>query len=668
MDIRKWIDETVLPEQIPSPNLAEQLGIARFLHPKQPERPSRGAAKRKRSTSDSSLLDTRTTRKEVPPATRAALVDDYAEDSGCSNASSPADPSSESSASSQSYARRPRRKTRPERYEPALKDAKERGTRANRRVKNESKKNRRKSKRKKTDHPGVGLVQSFRAKNIPRDRLTLKPREKLGLFNLGKASSPVKGRGLPDLVFSEMKFLQKHKSQPEVPHQTGLSNKKRKTDQAHTKQEEISAYFTSVRPTLPGKDVNIQAKDGTHSRNPARNPDHGRERSLLIDNAIPTIELPDETAYLGFGAKGPRHESGSYISWSESIRAPSATPVRTRGGLAANEGQLDSIQSRPEKLNTDGGDVLHSQSAPRSVPILSTESGERFNVSSLTPANHRIPRSHSFPQQTCSPRPLSLDGRQTSHPRPTTAGAVPSSTPAAPHLHRRPGPTHGCRPVDPIDNVPSTENVTQADDASQSMSPDVDVDGEELEHGKEDVSGPQMLSGLRYLLQDDNSAFNDEQHQNIAAGRPNQISVPSSTARYHRRSVADTRQPGMIRSLPTVRFSGVETFQPIVQTYAGANIYEEQARRLQLPEQEQVEDYHENQEADLLGKYSERQDWLDWEEDWRALQGEDASAELETTASMEASLPTYGLRGRLQDAQQTDDVVARGFWRPNRLY
>jgi hypothetical protein len=174
MDIRRWLDETVLPEQPPSPNLPEQLGLARFLHPKQPERASRGERRRKRSTSDSSLLDTRTTCKEVPLATGAADVEEDAEDSGCSNASSPADPSLESSASSQCYVRRPRRKTRPERYEPALKDARERGMQVYRRGKGESTKKRRQSKRKKTDKPGVGLVQSFHAKNVPKDRLTVR--------------------------------------------------------------------------------------------------------------------------------------------------------------------------------------------------------------------------------------------------------------------------------------------------------------------------------------------------------------------------------------------------------------------------------------------------------------------------------------------------------------
>jgi hypothetical protein len=168
MDIRKWLDETVLPEQPPSlPDHHRSL-----LPPFQPsaiEQTHRERHKRKRSTSDSSLLDTRPQRKKTSPIEDVADV----EKNACSKTSHPASQSSGSSKSSQKYARRPRHKARPERYEATAKEVKKRGTHTHRLRKGETKKTKRKSKSKSAEKSGTGIVQSFQAKNVPSDRLTV---------------------------------------------------------------------------------------------------------------------------------------------------------------------------------------------------------------------------------------------------------------------------------------------------------------------------------------------------------------------------------------------------------------------------------------------------------------------------------------------------------------
>lgn len=174
MDIRKWLQETVLPEQPVSPTRLEQSGPDAPPHPTAPERDLRAGRRRKRSTSDSSLLRTRTIRREPSLVERRAAIVDSGDDSAYSDAHHPPVHSSESSSSSQQYARKPRRKTRPERYEPTSKGAKGRGTQVNRHRKDESKKKKHSSRRKKADKPGAGLVQSFHAKNVPKDRLTVR--------------------------------------------------------------------------------------------------------------------------------------------------------------------------------------------------------------------------------------------------------------------------------------------------------------------------------------------------------------------------------------------------------------------------------------------------------------------------------------------------------------
>jgi hypothetical protein len=82
------------------------------------------------------------------------------------------------SINSNRYARRPRRKTRPEHYEcPSTVVTGERGKPAHLREKGESKKPRHKSRRKKGEQgekPSSGVVQSFHAKNVSSDRLTVR--------------------------------------------------------------------------------------------------------------------------------------------------------------------------------------------------------------------------------------------------------------------------------------------------------------------------------------------------------------------------------------------------------------------------------------------------------------------------------------------------------------
>ncbi|KAA8894821.1 hypothetical protein FN846DRAFT_912438 [Sphaerosporella brunnea] len=53
------------------------------------------------------------------------------------------------------------------------------------------------------------LIKGFSAETIAKQRITLQPSHKLGIFKNGRASSPVRRRGLPDLTFSEVDFLSK---------------------------------------------------------------------------------------------------------------------------------------------------------------------------------------------------------------------------------------------------------------------------------------------------------------------------------------------------------------------------------------------------------------------------------------------------------------------------
>ena len=167
-----WLDETALPKQPPS--LPGQLEPSAPLTAKEIEKKRGERRRRRHSTSDSSFLDMCPTRKKTPPVE----YEPDAEGSVCSGASHSESHSEgisrSSSISNQMYARQLRRKTRLGRYNPPTKDFRERGKHAHWHRKGESKKRKPKSKPKMSVKPGGGIIQSFRAKNVPSDRLTVR--------------------------------------------------------------------------------------------------------------------------------------------------------------------------------------------------------------------------------------------------------------------------------------------------------------------------------------------------------------------------------------------------------------------------------------------------------------------------------------------------------------
>ena len=185
MDINKWLESTILPQQESS--LPEKLGLPPFLHPKENYKAllastDKQPRKRRHTTSDSSFLETRQ-HYQTSPIEHEVEIDNKPNDKLPTNASSSSDRSSSvSDTSDHPYGRKPRHKTRPDIYEPKSDQVKERGMQKHRRGKGESKKTKGKSRRKKTEKLGIGLVQSFHAKNVPKDRLTVRyrPRTRSG--------------------------------------------------------------------------------------------------------------------------------------------------------------------------------------------------------------------------------------------------------------------------------------------------------------------------------------------------------------------------------------------------------------------------------------------------------------------------------------------------------
>jgi hypothetical protein len=169
MDIEQWLKDTAEAEapQLPTHNKASDF----FYRAEQPRPVFQEKRARKRGKSDSSLLDPQPVSQKAPPEKPKPPTEPTVDENSEASRSSRTE-STESKSSSQPYARKPRRKTRAERYEP--KQKKERGKYVHQSRMDKSKKTRRKSKRRKGETVQSGVAQSFDAKNVSRDRLTVR--------------------------------------------------------------------------------------------------------------------------------------------------------------------------------------------------------------------------------------------------------------------------------------------------------------------------------------------------------------------------------------------------------------------------------------------------------------------------------------------------------------
>ncbi|KAF2132594.1 hypothetical protein P153DRAFT_284270 [Dothidotthia symphoricarpi CBS 119687] len=639
MDIRRWLDETVQPDPLPT----------------------KSKRRRKRSKSDSSLLDPPSQRKKTPPNKRRSPIEgSVSEDTDSDVPKCTRSDSLESSASSQRYARKPRRKTRPERYEHPLNNCKEQRKLTNGNRKDEAKRSKRKTKGKKSKKSGGGIVQSFQAKNVSGDRLTLKPLEKLGIFNKGKTSIAVKGRGLPDLVFSEMRFLQKNKDQTESTPPQVTSKKKRKKEHAPTKEAEISAFFACARPVLAEKSGNTQPNEG-HQNDGVSNSHCPVELLSVDETAVPTVELPDKASYLGFGSRGPHHESTSYMSWSESIRVSSVTPGRSRIRSAINDSQFHSANHEGHQPMTDGRDASLQRPAPPSINRQKPDDpGERFKVPSLPATHQRISRSHSYPQHTPLPQRVNLLDRAQRFQSTDNAASPPSMSPSV--------PVRGV--VEAEQHMPASISEDVRSKATSFSGRKFvaahQIHEKNVEQNDRDT-GPRTSSSLGRVLQDCNNVCHGT-HQATAPRRSYtaQMNISHPTRGSERR--ADTSPHPPIQRVPTVRFSGVEAHSPGVPNFSKPSIYEQQMQRQQLRLEHVVEgdgilqDVYDHEQI-----HTDEHDEVAYDDQiWDELADFYEYGGGEPVAYQEEN--TYAAEGGEQQRVPDNNVVKPGFWRPHRLY
>ncbi|KAK5172131.1 uncharacterized protein LTR77_003769 [Saxophila tyrrhenica] len=369
MDIQGWLQDTA--DRAP-PDEGDDQRVPDEARQDQALETSRRhyRRKRQRASSDSSLIAPRHPRhRQVPVALpapspdRAPLADDAASDSQSRSSRRLGGllPGRDKDPLLQ-YERRPRHKTKADRYEP-----KRRKHKSDRDVQHDSKTRRRKSNLTHDGSHTTGLVQSFHLKNGPNNnRLTLKPDHNAGLFKHGRASAQMQGRGtgLPDLVFNEMKFLEKPSEHQDQLPAAAPPQQSKKEDRKRAKNDEISAYFSAPRG---GNHEGIHVGNGTgnEQRRRASAPDHGPDQSdAARREARPRpssiVDLP-EKPFLGFGSRATqlgskelRLDMTTCLSWSESPPRP------------ARLEQANTARCPEERLQTVGNtSARHHSSAAR---------------------------------------------------------------------------------------------------------------------------------------------------------------------------------------------------------------------------------------------------------------------------------------------------------------
>ncbi|KAM3086653.1 hypothetical protein ACMFMF_000599 [Clarireedia jacksonii] len=153
-------------------------------------------------------------------------------------------------AGSKAFGKRARHKTREDKYElkkqPKKTSPEEKPTKKRR----EKKGDQRRAARKASE----GLRDNFNSSKIGQERLTVRPTTGLGIFKNGRASSPTRRRGLPDLAFSEMDFLRRSGKYSSTHDTTSLSKSRLKENRkALREQDEIATFF--MPPKTPVREV-----------------------------------------------------------------------------------------------------------------------------------------------------------------------------------------------------------------------------------------------------------------------------------------------------------------------------------------------------------------------------------------------------------------------------
>lgn len=459
---------------------------------------------------------------------------------------------------------------------------------------------------------------------------------------------------VPDLVFSKMNFLQDSNDKQEYTAQASQGNKKRKKDYARTKEEDISAFFTSTRPALAG----IQEDSAPRSDQPsnsaaARRSEHSKRAREAPDrsvHAVSTVKSEGRASHPKAGRRSSSHESTSYFSWSESIRAPSAAPAQANSPLFVPKRHFDSL-SKTSAEGQYGRYTTVDQQMPtlaRSVPVSIVP--DHTMVSSATP---KCPRLQS-PLRRSSSLQLTKLGTRSVEDHATEVGASSRSMPPV---------SRTSITADHLD-VPVVERLRKASYGNAAKTPFKYNPGH-VPQGFMSCESPQLLTGIDEALQyyDDLPASNVRRVTSYVfdhtAAHPAR-ELPDTAGQAERIPYRGNAQAPTVRFVvPNVQASGLSRFSGPTSFYVGQAqqpryddeafdyrhadaAHDEYACESDLSDREALEDI-----SDTAALYEKMED---------IEVGHDELGHVESVAE------------EIQTPEHTEVVVGPSFWRPHRLY
>jgi hypothetical protein len=232
------------------------------------------------------------------------------------------------------YERKSRHKTKADKYDlkptsrsRAKEDADTRKTRSTKRPRRKS---------------GLTLNNEFKASNATEGRLTLKGNGGPGMFQNGKASSSLQKRGLPDLSFSEMKFLSKRQDHQTDSKEGKPISKSKKKEKGLV--ERISGYFEHLAEPKP----DVQATMDATLSEPGPANVSAEYPTPFISNNQPVTDLQRVVPNHGLRRSATRNDREMHVSkkrWISETQQPEVQQCKPSSTPASNHQKVDSTAS-----------------------------------------------------------------------------------------------------------------------------------------------------------------------------------------------------------------------------------------------------------------------------------------------------------------------------------
>lgn len=475
-------------------------------------------------------------------------------------------------------------------------------------------------------------------------------------------------RTVPDLVFSEMRFLHQDHGRNENDAQGPDAKIKRKKDHARTKEGDISAFFTSVRSVPPDTTGNKLTKGGrrttdtlatTTSRNDR---DRERQRSAVLDTTNSTVELGTTASHLDLGNRQARCGSISSISWSESLRAPTTPPGRRDLPPAVHGDRLD--PSNQEKEETQH--VRHASAREHAQSMGCKLIGavmDQSRLSSVAPMQLGLSKSQSSPQHPSSPpwrrsvdraaKCLSVEGAASRSSMPPTLrahGFVESQGFALPGVPAS---------VRSLVTLYTNESAVTADNRAREDS------ARRLVPHRSSLASSGLSEVLRRC-----SHTSQAQRQRTAPGTDEDAEMRYASGLHEITQQSRRGSYEGTAKIPTVRFPVPDTSLLQRPNFSGPSFYAQQRQRQHCPADFDIEGEHELQCPDILGQNSSGKSGLSNQEHFEGLSEEPVLwGRMEGFDDDDVAGLVSGVDGfdHVRGAGHVN-VAPSGFWRPNKLY